>query len=105
MKIIILLKCGGNMYIILVYDIVITDRYGARILNNIFKICKQYLTHIQKSVFEGELTETLLQELKYKINQYIRKDRDSVIIFEISNTKKLHKTILGIDNDKTSNFF
>lgn len=43
------------MYVILVYDIKL-DTGGARVLRNIFKICKKYLTHVQNSVFEGELS-------------------------------------------------
>ncbi|MGL5084364.1 MAG: CRISPR-associated endonuclease Cas2, partial [Clostridium sp.] len=44
------------MYVVLVYDISGEDD-GQRILNKVFKVCKKYLTHIQNSVFEGELTE------------------------------------------------
>jgi CRISPR-associated protein Cas2 len=44
------------MYIILVYDIEM-DEGGARAARRIFKICKKYLTHVQKSVFEGEITQ------------------------------------------------
>ena len=43
------------MYVLLIYDIPL-DNKGARVSRNIFKICKKYLTHVQKSVFEGELT-------------------------------------------------
>ena len=45
-----------RMYIILVYDIKV-DEKGQKILNNVFKVCKRYLCHIQNSVFEGELSE------------------------------------------------
>ena len=53
------------MYIILVYDI-LSDENGARISRNIFKICKKYLTNVQKSVFEGEITPVLLKKIKYR---------------------------------------
>lgn len=42
------------MYVILVYDIK-TDENGQKVLNKTFKICKKYLSHIQNSVFEGDL--------------------------------------------------
>jgi len=58
------------MYIILVYDI-LSDENGARISRNIFKTCKKYLTNVQKSVFEGEITPVLLKKLN--IEQKIRK--------------------------------
>ncbi len=52
-----LLRFGGEyMYVILVYDIS-GDNGGEKILTKVFKICKKYLTHIQNSVFEGEISE------------------------------------------------
>ncbi len=69
------LKYGGNMYVILVYDIS-TDDNGARISRNIFKICKKYLTHVQKSAFEGEITPVLLRKFYLELKIYIREDKD-----------------------------
>ena len=51
------------MYVILVYDIY-TDDKGKKILPKVFKLCKKYLTHVQKSVFEGEISQTQLMQLK-----------------------------------------
>ena len=58
------------MYIVLVYD-VSQEENGARRWSRIFKICKKYLTHIQNSVFEGELSKGQLalhipQELRIR---------------------------------------
>ena len=50
------------MYIILVYDIVM-DKQGSKVSRHVFKICKKYLTHVQNSVFEGELTKAQLARL------------------------------------------
>ena len=86
------------------YDIV-TDEGSARISRNIFKICKKYLTHIQKSVFEGNLSELNLLKLKSELNNFIRKDRDSLLIFVSRSERWLEKEFLGIIDDKTSNFF
>ena len=47
------------------YDIRL-DETGARVLRNVFKICKKYLTHIQNSTFEGELTPSSLKKLQYE---------------------------------------
>ncbi len=92
------------MYIILMYDI-LTDEKGSKVSRNTFKICKKYLTHIQKSVFEGNLTELDLMKLKSELDSYIRKDKDSLIIFKNRNERWLEKEFLGIEDDKTSNFF
>ncbi len=48
------------MYVVLIYDVEADDN-GAKASRNIFKICKKYLTHVQKSVFEGDITPALLQ--------------------------------------------
>lgn len=93
------------MYIILVYDISI-EKNGGRVLNRVFKTCKKYLTHVQKSVFEGQLTPAKLKKLELELKGYIREDLDSILIFKNSNTRWLTKEYLGIDGtEKVSNFF
>ena len=91
------------MYIILVYDIVF-DEKGAKVWRDTFKTCKKYLSHVQNSVFEGELTKSQLFTLKKSLAKTIRKDRDSLIIFNSRDEKWLEKEILGIDNGATDNF-
>ncbi len=99
------LKYGGKkLYIILVYDIMLDkEENGAKILRNIFKTCKKYLHHIQNSVFEGELTNNQLIELKCELNNYIRKNKDSVILFENQSNKWMNKEVLGKQEDRTTN--
>ncbi|MDY2987927.1 MAG: CRISPR-associated endonuclease Cas2 [Peptoniphilus sp.] len=91
------------MYMILVYDIIL-DEDGAKVSRNVFKTCKKYLTHIQKSVFEGELSELQYAKLQREISKYARKDRDSIIVFHSNNSKWLKKDFLGLVYDATSNF-
>jgi len=86
------------------YDIVM-DEKGAKASRNTFKTCKKYLTHIQKSVFEGNLTELNLLKLKSELNAHVRKDKDSLLLFISRNEKWLEKEFLGLVDDKTSNFF
>lgn len=99
------LKCGGNMYVILVYDINLEEKEGQGVLRKVFKTCKRYLIHIQNSVFEGELLESQAIKLKSELDKYIRKEKDSIIMFKSRNQKWLEKQFLGkIEDDKTSNF-
>lgn len=91
------------MYVILVYDIK-TDEGGQKVLSRTFKICKKYLSHIQNSVFEGELSKSQIVKLQYELNDIIRKDRDSIIMFKSRNERWLDKEMLGIQEDRTSNF-
>lgn len=99
------LKCGGNMYVILVYDINLETKDGQKILRNVFKICKKYLVHIQNSVFEGELLDSQAIKLKFELLKYIRENKDSVILFKSRNKRWMEKEFFGmVENDKTDNF-
>ena len=99
------LKCGGNMYVILVYDINLEDKEGQKVLRKVFKTCKKYLVHIQNSVFEGELLESQALQLKEELNKWIRDDKDSVIFFKSRSQRWLEKEFWGKnENDVTDNF-
>ena len=91
------------MYIVLVYD-VSQEENGARRWSRIFKICKKYLTHIQNSVFEGELSKGQLAQLQKELKEYIDKELDSVIIFKSRQEKWLDKEFWGKEDDCTSFF-
>ena len=89
------------MYIVLVYD-VSQEENGARRWSRIFKICKKYLTHIQNSVFEGELSKGQLAQLQIELIEYIDKELDCVIIFKSRQEKWLDKEFWGRKDDLTS---
>lgn len=89
------------MYIVLVYD-VSQEENGARRWSRIFKICKKYLTHIQNSVFEGELSKGQLAQMQKELKEYIDKELDSVIIFKSRQEKWLDKEFWGRKDDLTS---
>ena len=91
------------MYVILVYDISI-EKNGAKVLRNVFKICKKYLNHVQCSVFEGELSKVQIQKLKSELNTWIRSDYDSVIIFQSRNERWLDKEVIGRQDVVADNF-
>ncbi len=91
------------MYVILVYDISQDDN-GAKVWRKVFGICKRYLIHVQKSVFEGDITEANLKKLEYEIDFVIRDTKDSVIIFKNRNERWLNKKILGVNDELTSSF-
>ncbi len=86
------------MYAILVYDV------GERRVAKMLKLCRQYLCWIQNSVFEGEITEVKLQELKIKIADIIQGEDDSVIIFTSRQERWLDKDIIGKERSSIDNF-
>ena len=88
------------MYVGLVYDISQNDN-GQKRWSHVFKICKKYLSHIQNSVFEGEISKVQLVKLQQELKPYVDKEWDSVILFKSRNEKWLDKEFWGIEEDKT----
>ena len=80
------------------------DEKGKKILPKVYKLCKQYLSHIQNSVFEGELTEAQILTLERELKQLIRRNIDSLIVFKARNEKWLEKEFWGKEDDNTSMF-
>jgi CRISPR-associated protein Cas2 len=86
------------MYIIAVYDI------GEKRVGKMLKLFRRYLNWIQNSVFEGELTEVKLKELKSKAKQIMELETDSLIIFQSRDQKWLEKEIIGDEKNKLDIF-
>ena len=89
------------MYIVLVYDVSQED-HGTKRWAKIFKTCKRYLTHIQNSVFEGEISRAQLASLQQELKQYIDPELDSVILFKSRQEKWMDKEFWGRKDDLTS---
>ena len=77
------------MNVILVYDV------NKKRVNKIMKICRQYLTRIQNSVFEGSITYSKLSKIQKEIMSVIDPKVDSVCIYELESLKFLSKEEIG----------
>lgn len=86
------------MYVIIVYDV------GVKRVSKMLKLCRQYLCWVQNSVFEGELSEVKLKELKLKMEGLIERSEDSVILFTNKIGYNMDKQILGKERMSTDNF-
>ncbi|MGL4332283.1 MAG: CRISPR-associated endonuclease Cas2 [Bacteroidales bacterium] len=86
------------MYVILVYD------FGEKRVNKMLKLCRKYLNWIQNSVFEGEITESRLRELKSNAAYFMDPEKDSIIIFSSRNEKWLDKEVVGHERQEISQF-
>ncbi len=86
------------MYVIAVYDI------GEKRVGKMLKLFRQYLNWIQNSVFEGEITEVKLKELKSKAKQIMKLETDSLIIFKSREARWLEKEIIGEEKNKLEQF-
>jgi len=86
------------MYIILVYDV------NQKRVGKMLKLCRQYLNWIQNSVFEGEITDVKLKELKQKAMKIMDVETDSLIFFKSREEKWLKKEIVGRDKNPLDTF-
>ncbi|RCW32758.1 CRISPR-associated endonuclease Cas2 [Marinilabilia salmonicolor] len=86
------------MYIILMYDV--NEKRTGKML----KLCRKYLNWIQNSVFEGEITEVKLKELKNRAALIMDNETDSLIIFKSRSERWLEKEIVGVERAETDNF-
>lgn len=86
------------MYIIAVYDI------GEKRVGKMLKLMRQYLTWIQNSVFEGEITEVKLKELRFRAKELMDDQQDSLIFFKSRNSQWLEKEIVGRERGSTDIF-
>lgn len=86
------------MYVILVYDC------GEKRVGKMLKLCRRYLNWIQNSVFEGEISEVKLKELKYEARQIMNEDEDSIIIFNSRQEAWMEKEVVGKERAEVDNF-
>lgn len=68
------------------------------------KLFRRYLNWIQNSVFEGEISEVKLMELKQKAKDIMDEETDSLIIFKTRQEKWLDKEIIGKEKQNLDNF-
>lgn len=86
------------MYVIVVYDV------DSKRCGRMLKLCRGYLHWIQNSVFEGEITEVKLEELKFKAGEIMDKDYDSLIVFKNRSLKWLDKEVVGYEKSQLDQF-
>ncbi|MFR5684843.1 CRISPR-associated endonuclease Cas2 [Butyricimonas paravirosa] len=85
------------MYVILVYDV------DQKRTSKMLKLCRRYLSWIQNSVFEGEISEVQLKQLTLEAKR-VMEDEDSLIVFKSRDERWLQKEIIGDEKASISNF-
>jgi len=86
------------LYIILVYDV------GVERVDRVRVYLKRYLSWIQNSAFEGELTEGELAQVRVGLRGLIVESEDSVLIFKTSNKRWVDKEVVGVEKSEVSSF-
>lgn len=76
-------------YAFLFYDV------GEKRVQKVFKICKKYLSHFQKSVFRGEMTPSKFIQLRGELKKVIDDKVDFVCIIKLMNDNVFGEEIIG----------
>lgn len=77
------------MYVILTYDVKVKRN------SKVLKLCRKYLTHVQKSVFEGFISERKLGTLEKRLHGIIDCDEDQIAIYRCTNIECIKKREIG----------
>jgi CRISPR-associated protein Cas2 len=83
------------MYFVAAYDV------DERRVGKMLKIFRKYLTWVQNSVFEGELTEAQYARLKEEASGLMDPDHDSVIFWNVRAEKYCDREVLGTERGTT----
>ncbi|MCT4631501.1 MAG: CRISPR-associated endonuclease Cas2 [Firmicutes bacterium] len=73
--------------------------------HKVFKICKKYLIHYQKSIFRGNITPSNLVKLRSEIKKTIKKEKDTVAIIKMVSSNYYDEEVIGLRNDSYEDFF
>lgn len=85
------------MYVLVVYDV------DVKRVARVHKYLKRFLHWVQNSVFEGELTEAQIEEVKAGLRSILVRDNDSVLIYTARDQRWLNKEVLGQERGETDN--
>ena len=79
-------------YVFVFYDV------GEKRVQKVFKVCKKYLSHFQKSVFRGEMSPSKLIRFKKDINKVIDKSEDFICIIKVMSEGVFDEEVIGVSS-------
>lgn len=78
------------MFVIITYDV------DEKRVNKVRKHLKKYLTWVQNSVFEGEITTGKLYKCLSETRNITDKGKDSIYVYIVENPRYLRKETVGV---------
>jgi len=93
-------------YAIVFYDIADKDsEVGKNRVAKVFKICKKYFNHHQKSVFKGNITPSNLLKFKSEVKKVIDEELDFISIIKLKNQSVFEEETIGTTQTDNSSIF
>ena len=89
-------------YVFVMYDIADEEsEAGKNRVAKVFKVCKKYLNHHQKSIFRGEITPSNLLKLRKELLEVIDEDLDAITIVKLPSASSFAEEQIGVvDNEQ-----
>lgn len=96
----------NHNYVFLFYDIAdeFSDKGKYRVAK-VFKLCKKYLKHHQKSIFRGNISPSNQIELENSLKKIIDKDLDFISIIKVQNSGSFSEVTLGTNQKEEESIF
>jgi len=100
------LKNYNYNYAFVFYDIADQDsEVGKNRVTKVFKICKKYFHHHQKSIFRGTITPSKLIKLREELKGVIDEELDFISIIKLQNKHVFEEETLGTDDKPSESLF
>jgi len=100
------LKKYNYNYAFVFYDIADQEsEAGKNRVTKVFKICKKYFHHHQKSIFRGNITPSRLIKCREELKEVIDEKLDFISIIKLQNKNVFEEEILGTDDKPTESLF
>jgi len=100
------LKSYNYNYAFVFYDIADQEsEAGKNRGTKVFKICKKYFKHHQKSIFRGNITPANLIRLRDELKKVIDEKLDFISILKLQNKHVYEEEILGTDETQSESIF
>jgi CRISPR-associated protein Cas2 len=84
------------MFVIMVYDA------NEKRVTKVLKTARKYLTWMQNSLLEGDITEAKFENLKREIKQKTVKEEDSIIWYTFQSKKFFRKEEYGLQKGEVN---
>ncbi len=79
------------MFLLIVYDV------SEKRVVKVNRYLKQYLVWIQNSVFEGQVSDSMLEAIKAGLKDIVDNEEDTVYFFTVRNPNHIRKEIMGVE--------
>lgn len=96
----------NHNYAFVFYDISdMESEAGKNRVSRVFKICKKYFKHHQKSVFRGNITPANIIKFKSEIKKVIDEKIDFVSIIKLQTKASFDEEIIGHARQEAESIF